>query len=83
MEGRVAPLLAVKLLFRSKRVCEGLSHVIDTVSEFPDASAVMPLHEACEFSSMRLLTRIWELSQISAAHHKTQATTIKTWTPSK
>jgi hypothetical protein len=32
---------------------------------------------------MRLLTRIWERSQISAARHKTQSTTIATWTLSE
>jgi len=83
MEGRVSPLLAVELLFRSKRAFGDLPHVVDAVSEFLDSSVELPLHKACTFSSIRLLTRIWERSRIWAAQHKNQETTIGTWTLSK
>jgi hypothetical protein len=83
MEARVAPLLAVELLFRSKRASGDLPHVVNAVSKFLDSSVDMPLHEACKFSSIRLLTRIWERSRMWVDQHKTQETTIKTWTLSK
>ncbi|KAL4129667.1 hypothetical protein PRIC2_005674 [Phytophthora ramorum] len=53
-------LLVVTLLFRSKPEFSALSHVIDAVSLYVDASVQLPLAKACKFGSLTLLNRIWD-----------------------
>ncbi|KAK1943427.1 putative ankyrin repeat protein [Phytophthora citrophthora] len=53
------PLLAVALVFRSKRKFDGPDDVISIVSAYVDSSVEQPLHKACKFGSVALLDRIW------------------------
>ncbi|KAE8903357.1 hypothetical protein PF008_g31308 [Phytophthora fragariae] len=65
-----APLLAVRLLFRSKAEFSSLPHVADAVSLFLDSSVDLPLHKACKTGSQTLLNRIWSSSEIFAFENK-------------
>ncbi|EGZ14598.1 hypothetical protein PHYSODRAFT_264078 [Phytophthora sojae] len=63
-EAKLAPLLAVRLLFRSKGQFVDLPHVTEAVSLFLDSSVELPLHKACKRDSIPLLDRLWASSQV-------------------
>ncbi|KAE9087779.1 hypothetical protein PF007_g20243 [Phytophthora fragariae] len=72
------PLLAVDLLFRSKPQFSDLHHVVNSVSVFLDSSVELPLHKACQLSSLKLLSRLWDSSEVYAGANST--TTDCSWT---
>ncbi|KAG7381229.1 hypothetical protein PHYPSEUDO_006273 [Phytophthora pseudosyringae] len=54
-----SPLLIATLLLQSKPQLASLHHVADAITSFLDTSVELPLHKACKFGSLELLSRIW------------------------
>ncbi|RLN56592.1 hypothetical protein BBJ28_00015513 [Nothophytophthora sp. Chile5] len=57
------PLTSALVVTHSNPVVGALPHVTTTVSAFLDRSIELSLAQACSFSSLRLLQRIWDGSQ--------------------
>ncbi|KAG7377475.1 hypothetical protein PHYPSEUDO_011617 [Phytophthora pseudosyringae] len=60
---RVTPLTSAVVVLRDNPSLGALPHVVSSVSQCLDCSVDISLARACAFGSLRLLCRIWELSE--------------------
>ncbi|KAE9232474.1 hypothetical protein PF004_g9901 [Phytophthora fragariae] len=63
----VAPLTSAIVVLRNNPSLGALPHVISSVSQCLDHSVAIPLAHACAFGSLRLLRRVWDVSEEFAA----------------
>ncbi|GMF55135.1 unnamed protein product [Phytophthora fragariaefolia] len=66
-EAQVASLVSAVVVLRNNPSVGALPHIASSVSQCLDYSAVIPLARACAFGSLRLVRRVWGISEEFAA----------------